>query len=425
MILSRWGGAKIESGKNIINFENAVKMTLYNRNVPINHYFRLRGYNGIPRILVQTEDMNQIDSKKEYLMASIKIINAPEWDVLDTVCKIRGRGNSSWKYTAKKSYKVKFLNKKTPFGFAANKDWVLLGNYWDKTLLRWPFMFELSKALDVPYTVNYKQVELFLNGEFVGTYLFTDHIERGKTRVNTEKDGYLIELDGYYKEEPLWFTTDSCNMPFSFKYPDPSDDEIKIGDENYNYIVKYMNEFEKALLNIEQSDKINEYIDMASFAKWYIHEELLGNIDTNQFYYMKNKKSKLEAGPFWDADWSIGAAASIEGVWVKPYYWPPSDEIIWNKHYYYYLLQSPLFRKAVKSEWQLLKPKIRSVRSTIEEEMIRIQYAQKANFERWPILDIYLGPQLTAFGTWEEEVDYMFQFFDERVIWFDKYVSNM
>lgn len=40
-------------------------------------------------------------------------------------------------------------------------------------------------------------VELYLNDEYKGIYLLTDHIEEGKNRVSIKKDGFIIEDDTY------------------------------------------------------------------------------------------------------------------------------------------------------------------------------------------------------------------------------------
>ena len=49
--------------------------------------------------------------------------------------QIRGRGNSSWEYP-KKPYKIKFDSRTSLLGMAKAKDYVLLAEYNDKSLIR-------------------------------------------------------------------------------------------------------------------------------------------------------------------------------------------------------------------------------------------------------------------------------------------------
>ena len=99
-----------------------------------------------------------------------------------------------------------------PMGMALNKDWVLLADYCDKSLMRSIWMFEASKAVGMNYTPDYRHVDLYLNNEYQGTYLMTELIEEGSKKVNVEDDGFIIECDGHYLEEPCYFITEPFSM---------------------------------------------------------------------------------------------------------------------------------------------------------------------------------------------------------------------
>ena len=113
-------------------------------------YFSLHGkaQNGIPIIEISTENSQPVESKEKYIKGSIKVVNSLNLgeEIIDS-CQIRGRGNATWKDYPKKPYKIKFYNKQGLFGFPANKDWVLLAEYCDKSLLRTAYMCEVSKAV--------------------------------------------------------------------------------------------------------------------------------------------------------------------------------------------------------------------------------------------------------------------------------------
>ena len=228
-------------GKSPQNFNNNIRYTLFGKDGQKKTYYtRIRGYNGIPIVAITTKDSIAILSNENYVEANLRIFNDPEHGIIEQNCKIRGRGNSSWANYPKKPYKIKAFQKISPFGFYSNKDWVLLADYTDKSLIRTAFISELSKAMGIEFTINYRHVELFVNGDYLGVYCFTDQVERGKNRVNIEKDGFLIEDDTYYAREPLFLKSDLCGYNFTFKYPDADDESFNENHHDYIFIKDFI-----------------------------------------------------------------------------------------------------------------------------------------------------------------------------------------
>jgi hypothetical protein len=83
---------------------------------------------------VYVDGGEEIVSKDDYLKAVI-VISENGRPVVSSKGKIKGRGNYTWNYP-KKPYKIKFDEKQSVFGFPENKDWVLLADYCDKSLMR-------------------------------------------------------------------------------------------------------------------------------------------------------------------------------------------------------------------------------------------------------------------------------------------------
>mgnify|MGYP003418604051 FL=1 len=173
----------------------------------------------VPVVRVDVEGGRNIESKDEYQNVSVTITEGEE-TVLSAAGRMKGRGNATWGYE-KKPYKIKFDEKQGVLGFAANKDWVLLAEYCDKSLMRTPYMCELAQTVGLPYPIHYRHVQLYLNDEYVGMYILTDQVEKKKNRVDIEDDGFLFENDNYFWEEPLNFMTDCRQYWYTFKYPYP------------------------------------------------------------------------------------------------------------------------------------------------------------------------------------------------------------
>lgn len=388
--------------------------------------------NGIPIVEIDVHDGEAVDSKEVWKECCVRI-GENYYDTVVSDGKIRGRGNYTWKTYPKKPYRIKFSSKESPFGFPSNKDWVLLAEYTDKSLLRFPYMCEVSKAAGAQYTVNYKHVNLYLNGEYVGLYVLTDQIKVGKNRVDVQDDGFLIEEDMYYNEEPLWFTT-SAGFNFSFKYPDADDGEIVRGDSNFNFITSYLSELESALPNISSvPEAVFSKIDYVSFAKWYLIQELIGNWEPNRYYVLESRTAKIKMYPVWDPEWSMGLALNgnpgnpeNSSGWYLPPAQPDNEAVIWRERQYFpWLFNDPVFITILKDEWNTMKSNLPSVTDDINEVVNLIKVAQEDNFDKWPILNQYVGVGLIALGSWEAEVDYVKNFFANRIVWMDNYIQSL
>lgn len=386
--------------------------------------------NGLPVVTIKTENGAGVPSDKtQSIKCSIKLVD-PEgrFENVSGDGKIHGRGNATWGYP-KKPYKIKFDEKRSLCGFPANRDWVLLALYCDKSLLRETFLFTLSEYIGLPYTVRHQFVELYLDGDNLGVYLLTEQVEQAKERVPADKDqGYILELDNYWNKEPLYITTDRGHH-FTFKHPKVVEEGgMYEGDERYNFILDYMNRFEAAIYGNDYKDPVNGYrpfVDVYTFARWYIIQEIIGNYDTNMYITLRDRSSKLELFPVWDAEWSLGLAGVGTNGWATPPQKPVIEgNIKRSQTYIYQMMHDPYFIGVVKSEWAGLKTNLPKVKSDMRAYASSIEKAQRDNFKRWPILNEYTSVGLVFFGSWEAEVDYIFDFFDKRCAWFDSWLAT-
>jgi hypothetical protein len=397
-----------------------------------NYTVLVNAMNGVPRLDIYTAGGVPIISKEDYVDATLTISNNLQKGGNGVYeCEIRGRGNATWNNHPKKPYKIKLKKKTSLFGFPAEKDWVLLADYCDKSLMRTAYIFGLSKIAGMEFSVHFQYCDLYLNGEYRGTYILTEQVEKSKKRVAIEDDGYLIEDDLYYEYEPIYFTTSLQGYNYTFKHPNPSKGEIVVGDERYNYIKGFLDDFERVLYSDEFTDPdtgYRQYIDIESFVKWFLATELPGNLEPNLFYYMPQKGGKLKIGPIWDAEWSLGLAAKggdYYGWHLYPYE-AKHDIAIWAENKYYKrLLLDPYFVSQVQLEWSEMKKRIESFQTDMNDYRDYIKHTQESNFTKWPILDEYVSVGLIALGSWEAEVDYIEDFFAKRLEWFDGYITSL
>lgn len=414
------------SGVNVQDFNKIVHYELISEKGEVKTYeVSVKIFTGIPIVWIETESAQEITSKENYVNGNITISKAfPFTEDYQGSMRIKGRGNATWFSYPKKPYRIKLDSKSKILGMPADKDWVLLAEYCDKSLLRTTYAFELSKLMELPWSPRGYHVELFLNDLYNGTYFLCEHVKEAADRVDIEKDGYLIENDNNWDKEPIWFTT-TQGLHYTFKYPDT--DEMTVGDDNYNFILNYMNEFENVLYSDYFDDPktgYRKYIDSESFAKWYLLQETLGNAEPNPYYVLESRTGKLKMYPAWDFEWSLGLAFRENDEWVMPPRQSPVAHLYHRNIYFSRLFQDPYFVSIVKKEWTKVKECLPELADIISEKAENIKYAQNKNFSRWPILGKYISVGLVKFDTWDEEVNYAKNFLDDRVRWLNLEIES-
>lgn len=117
--------------------------------------------------------------------------------------EIKGRGNTTWGFAAKKGYQIKFEKKTALFGMEKAKKWVLLANAFDDSMLRNAVAFDLARSIGMKETPEYRFVDFFADGEYLGTYFLCEKVELGEGRVNLKDDAaVLMEYDqAFYRSE--------------------------------------------------------------------------------------------------------------------------------------------------------------------------------------------------------------------------------
>ena len=166
------------------------------------------------------------------------------------------------------------------------------------------------------YTVRGEFVNLVLNGNYVGLYWLGEAILVAENRVaiNDESD-YLLEIDFYFDEK--WkFRSPIKNLPYNIKNDDSMTDErlenLKGKITNLESIL-YSESFPYSDENHNfYDDSFMTYIDVESFAKFYLVNEIMHNGELGHpkscYFSYDNENSTLKAGPVWDFDWAGDAA---------------------------------------------------------------------------------------------------------------------
>ena len=219
-------------------------------------------------------------------------------------------------------------------GFPEEEDWILYGPFSDKSLIRNKLIYELSNRMG-RYTTKTEFVELTINYEYKGLYIFMEKLKRDKNRIDISKlenadideelisGGYIIKIDKSDMEDGSYtdynsfqsqfdvFGNENGDIRINFNYEYPKPGEIHANQKNY--IKNYFYEFESSLASNNFKDPINgfrKYIDEDSFIDFFILNELSNNVDGYRLstYLQKDRNEKLVIGPIWDFNLSFGNA---------------------------------------------------------------------------------------------------------------------
>ena len=233
--------------------------------------------------------------------------------------KIRGRGNWTW-HQAKKPYQIKLEKKLDLLGMGKAKTWILLANVMDASLLRNQLFYDLATDIGLMYSPKIQPVDLFIDGVYMGSYSLSTKPEVDESRVNIDEFAdFLLEFDHYAHEEIYTFKT-KRGFPVTL-HNQENLEGVRIAADIINKI--------ETLVYNQSSNDYAQYLDVASWAKYYWVQDLSRNNDTligSSYIYYVADDEKLYAGPMWDMDntlgiWGGGRNLKREGWHSREFGW--------------------------------------------------------------------------------------------------------
>lgn len=281
----------------------------------------------VSKIYIKTDDNKVPMTKEVYSNGTFKIVdeNVPQNNISEIPLRIKCRGNSSFGNAhlrgepfenSKFSFKIKFDEKQDLFGFGKDKEWNLIANFMDRSLIRNHLVYSLSRLMDnLEFTIDHHYVELYINNNYQGLYLLTESVKTGSNRVDIEMDydantseiPFMLEQDQKAVDggeiEGVNYFWNHYGLPFSTKYPD---------DFSTNYVTsaqfKYIRNQLNAVYDHVTLNDYADYIDVDSFIDYFLVQEIFRNVDVNHssVYLYQRPGEVMKMGPIWDFDLSMG-----------------------------------------------------------------------------------------------------------------------
>ncbi len=363
---------------------------------------------------------------------------------------IKNRGNSTLEFP-KKSMRIETQDSLgnnynlSLFGFPSENDWVLYAPYTDKSLLRNYVMYDIARNM-LEWGPRTQLCEVFHNGYYLGVYVFTEKIKRDNDRVairqlrqndttgNDISGGYMTKVDWQYGANPAAFTpSHSTNYPYyspiTFEHVEPEVDSLH--PKQKKYIEDFYFDFQENLLSdnyLDQENGYPKYINDASFADYMILNELSKDIDSYRYstYFYKNHvidDGLMHLGPAWDYNLGFGNVDfGTEGAQfpIKWMYNKEGNRIWWFAR----LLEDERFAETLNCRWNYYRQQRGTISKSyqfniIDDAIAEMGDAVARNHYHWETLGRYVWPNNFVGDTYEEEIDYLKNWIEERIDWMD------
>ena len=382
----------------------------------------------LPVFYIEINDGKEVSSKEEYLNATLTVDangaygDFPDLETMQML--IRGRGHFSWQFD-KKSYKIRFEKKTSVLGMNASKNWVLIANYVDRSLIQNYVAMEMGKVMtNIPYHSNQYPVDVYVNGTYRGVYTFGEQLEAKEERMGLEKESadvdtdYLLELGGTDDgdEKGKDYFHGSLCFYVAVKHPKPD----VMTEEQFDYISDYVKKADNAVKNLSGYE---EYIDVDSLIDWVIIHELTYNLDCSfrrSCFMIKEKGGKLKTGPIWDFDLAFGSHTRYqEGDFATIGEKNGYVGITWMN----YLMKDEKFVARFKKRWNEIKERLlETTLTSIDYMSSLVSPSAEMNFKVWDILgkDVLSQPSShKKYDTYEKMINRLKSFVNDRYDWLD------
>lgn len=339
-------------------------------------------------------DATTLWDKELYLSATLDIEgNGYTDDISDLTLQVKGRGNSTWGMP-KKPMRLKFPKKTSICGMRKAKNFVLLNNYIDASLMRNAIAFWFSEKLSLPYSNTIVPCHVIINGHYAGVYTLTEKIGINSASVDIDESrGMLFELSIEF-DEKYKFHSDRLNLPVMVK--DPDFDELYETDPTLTpdeRIALWQSDFNAAKKQAI-AGKGAEAFDIESLVNYVLLYDLVGNgeIGYPKSLYIHKKSldegEKYYFGPAWDFDVAFNFAKPSGDSYIES----KPDVMLWTPSIINYLMLTKEYKdlraKRIKELAEEIYPQFQSF---FNEFADLIEPAAKYNGLRWPETGAYHG----------------------------------
>ena len=330
---------------------------------------------------------------------------------------IETRGQSSQQFP-KKSFSVELRDakgddRKAPLlGMPDDGDWVLYAPYNDKTLMRNVVAYRTARWMG-RYAARTRFVRLRLDGRAHGVYVLMEKLELGDDRVQGEA---LFEFTFPFqaRSKAPSFLTPVKRRPIVWE--DPERGDLKAAEAGR--LAARVRAAERSLYG---PGSWRREIDEASAVDFALVNELFKNEDGfHASTYMTLRGGKLQLGPVWDYDISMGNSDYGPSSRLRGWMLQRRD---WAERLY----ADRGFTRRMAARWRELRRDglRREVLGIVRGAGRELRGSVAGNFARWPVLDRRIWPNPVARGSHRAEMSFLRGWLRRRIAWIDRNVGRL
>lgn len=387
-------------------------------------------YHTLPVLYFSSEDpevytaMNA-SKTKDILCNGNMHICAGEGYSAETKASLQGRGNMSWDCDTKKSYSLRLRKAKDLFGMGKNKNWNLVGNAYDVSLLKNITFNRMASEAGISYQPKMQPIDLYVDGRYQGVYILTTKISVDKDRVPLRLGDFFYKMDPPEADQPItydsktWFADGGERPAADLLFPEIASQADKARAKQI--LQDFIDEVEDPA-----SADLSKVCDIRLLARYYWIEEASMNFDAWQrstYMYYLARDGRMHMGPVWDMDSALGNPYEKEGMYFdKPEGWK-----VRNAGWYTQLFKNEDFVRAVYDEYY--KGGIREVLINGTKEFRRqkeslgddggLNYLFYGHSN-----DIGLSAVYGETEGYDEFCDAVISFYEKRVLWIDEQMAR-
>jgi hypothetical protein len=255
--------------------------------------------------------------------------------------------------------------------------------------------------------------------------------------------GYIIKIDKLTGSGGAGWTSafappgasGNQTVYFQFAYPNPDSIHVR----QAQYIQSFTDSFEAALASPQFQDPVNgwrRFMDENSVIDFMLMNEMSRNVDGYRISTFLHKEkitqgNKLKMGPVWDFDIAWQNANYCQGSntagWAYDFNSVCGGDGLLVPFWWQRFRQDTLFNKRLFCRYTEFRSSVfsdASLNALADSMAAVLAESQARNFERWPILGVYVWPNPGPIpATYAGEITKLKQWFANRMAWLDAQIS--
>ena len=412
------GGRQAVSSKTALDFSSERALVVHSGDKTKEYTVIVSAYTGLPTLWAETNG-RMLSEANHYYKATVSLVDNAGYGGTGGLSETSARlmalgtlryytkqvdwsGHTEW---GKNDYKLNFTNAVSLLNMPAHKDWQMVPNVYDITMLHNQTAFYMSEVGKLDYTPRFRYVDLMFNGRYSGTYMLGETLDGTSSRVNVGSDGYILSIGS--NTSGSTFTTGYLEQPVSILYPTSQPASV------VNYIADFVRNAENVLYSSNFTDVLSGWrynMDETSFVEWYLINEIAKNPSgafKSSCIMSYKRGGKLKMGPVWDFEKAFGDAGSTGATGF----------VIKNVSWYKRLFQDPAFVAKVKERFAYYYDHQEDILKSINENAQYLKYAIQEDNTKWDTFTPFMSSNTDTWVLYQGQVSSMKSWLTERMRW--------